>query len=229
MRESNNYWTISLISHMNKVHLYLTKDHIQNYYHTSWFQRGTMHMWPNREYPSHHWKTQNTVTHWSHVSPTSQKHLTLSTYYVWRILTDMGIPKQLIANLYHQQLNTEWTAVGESEWFSNWQGVRQGCILSPGLFYIFAEFIRDKPCKILTKWKELGFPWVDISTDLRYPDDTAFYTTPTDVMQQNVGLRKNSEEYGIFLNVAKTTWLITLWLTTTWLITLTWLIKTGCK
>ena len=56
----------------------------------------------------------------------------------------MGFPTHiimLIKNLYEQQQAAVRTAYGLSEWFSIGQGVRQGCILSPHLFNIYAEAI----------------------------------------------------------------------------------------
>ena len=56
----------------------------------------------------------------------------------------MGIPDHLICplrNLYAGQAATGRTGHGTTDWFQIGKGVRQGCILSPCLFNIYAEYI----------------------------------------------------------------------------------------
>ncbi|KAB0344195.1 hypothetical protein FD754_021121 [Muntiacus muntjak] len=56
----------------------------------------------------------------------------------------MGIPDHLIhllRNLYAGQEATVRTGHGTTEWFQIGKGVRQGCILSPCLFNLYAEYI----------------------------------------------------------------------------------------
>ena len=56
----------------------------------------------------------------------------------------MGIPDQLtclLRNLYSGQEATVRTGHGTTDWFQIGKGVRQGCILSPGLFNLYAEYI----------------------------------------------------------------------------------------
>ena len=56
----------------------------------------------------------------------------------------MGIPDHLIClarNLYEGQLATVRTAHGTTAWFQIGKGVRQGCILSPCFFNLYAEYI----------------------------------------------------------------------------------------
>ena len=63
---------------------------------------------------------------------------------LWRIMKEMGFSEHvtdLIRSLYHNQEATVRTESGDSEWFTIGQGVRQGCILSPYLFNIYAEYI----------------------------------------------------------------------------------------
>ena len=55
-----------------------------------------------------------------------------------------GIPDQLtylLRNLYADQEATVRTGHGTSDWFQIGKGVRQGCILSPCLFNLYAEYI----------------------------------------------------------------------------------------
>ena len=63
---------------------------------------------------------------------------------LWKILKEMGIPDHLICllrNLYAGQEATARTGHGTTDWFQIGKGVRQGCILSPCLFNLYAEYI----------------------------------------------------------------------------------------
>ena len=67
-------------------------------------------------------------------------------YYneLWKILKEMGIPDHLtylLRNLYADQEATVRTGHGTTDWFQIGKGVRQGCILSPCLFNLYAEYI----------------------------------------------------------------------------------------
>ena len=56
----------------------------------------------------------------------------------------MGIPDDLtclLRNLYAGQEATVRTGQGTTDWFQIGKGVHQGCILSPGLFNVYAEYI----------------------------------------------------------------------------------------
>jgi len=63
---------------------------------------------------------------------------------LWKILKEMGIADHLtclLRNLYADQQATVRTAHGTTDWFQIGKGVRQGCILSPCFFNLFAEYI----------------------------------------------------------------------------------------
>ena len=63
---------------------------------------------------------------------------------LWKILKEMGIPDHLICflrNLYAGQEATVRTGLGTTDWFQIGKGVCQGCILSPCLFNLYAEYI----------------------------------------------------------------------------------------
>ena len=62
----------------------------------------------------------------------------------WKILKEIGIPDHLICllrNLYAGQEATVRTGHGTTDWFQTGKGVHQGCILSPCLFNLYAEYI----------------------------------------------------------------------------------------
>ena len=63
---------------------------------------------------------------------------------LWKILKEMGIPDHLtclLRNLYAGQEATVRTGHGTIERFQMGKGVCQGCILSPCLFNLYAEYI----------------------------------------------------------------------------------------
>ena len=63
---------------------------------------------------------------------------------LWKILREMVIPGHLICllrNLYAHQEATVRIRHGTTDWFQIGKGVRQGCILSPCLFSLYAEYI----------------------------------------------------------------------------------------
>ena len=63
---------------------------------------------------------------------------------LWKILQEMEIPDHLtclLRNLCAGQEATVRTGHGTTDWFHIGKGVRQGCILSPCLFNLYAEYI----------------------------------------------------------------------------------------
>ena len=67
---------------------------------------------------------------------------------LWKILKEMGIPDHLtclLRNLYAGQEATVRTGHGTTDWFQIGKGVRQGYILSPFLFKLYAECIMRNP------------------------------------------------------------------------------------
>ena len=85
----------------------------------------------------------------------------------------MGIPGHLtclLRNLYTGQEATVRTRHGTMDWFQIGKGVRQGCILSPCLFNLYAEYIMrnakldEAQAGIKTSGRNIN--------NLRYADDT---------------------------------------------------------
>ena len=63
---------------------------------------------------------------------------------LWKILKEMGIPEHptsFLRNLYAGQEAKVRTGHATIDWFQIGKGVRQGCILSPCLFNLYAEYI----------------------------------------------------------------------------------------
>ena len=75
---------------------------------------------------------------------TMPKPLTVWITTNWKILKEMGIPDHitcLLRNLYAGQEATVRIGHGTTDWFQIGKGVCQGCILSPCLFNLYAEYI----------------------------------------------------------------------------------------
>ena len=96
---------------------------------------------------------------------------------LWKILKGMGIPDHLtclLRNLCTGQEATVRTGHGTTDWFQIGKGVHQGCILSPCLFNLCAEYI------MRNTGLEEAQAGIDISrrniNNLRYGDDTTLMT-----------------------------------------------------
>jgi len=76
-------------------------------------------------------------------SLTTPKPLTVWITTKWKILQEMGIPDHLtclLRNLYAGQEATVRTGHRTTDWFRIGKGVHQGCISSPCLFNLYAEY-----------------------------------------------------------------------------------------
>ena len=77
---------------------------------------------------------------------------------LWKILKEMGIPDHLtclLRNLYAGQEATVRTGYGTTDWFQIGKGVHQGCILSPCLFNLYAEYVmRNTGLGRSTSWNQ---------------------------------------------------------------------------
>ena len=79
-----------------------------------------------------------------HTHSISHEPLTVWIIGNWEILKEMGIPNHLtwlLKNTYAGQEATARTGHGTTDWFQIGKGVHQGCILSPCLFNLYAEYI----------------------------------------------------------------------------------------
>ena len=94
---------------------------------------------------------------------------------LWKILKEMGIPDHLtclLRNLYAGQETTDRTGHGTTDWFQIGKGVRQGCILSPCLFNLYAETYMHHE----KRWVQEAQAGIKIAgrniNNLKYADDT---------------------------------------------------------
>ena len=119
---------------------------------------------------------------------------------------EMGIPAHLtclLRNLYAGQEATVRTGHGTTDWFQIGKGVRQGCILSPCLFNLYAEYIVENAGLDEAQGGIKVSRW-NIN-NLKYADDTTLMTESEE--EQKSLLRKvkeESEKVGLKLNIQKT-------------------------
>ena len=101
------------------------------------------------------------------------KPLTVWIMTDWKILQEMGIPDHLtclLRNLYADQEATIRTGHGTTDWFQIGKGVHQGCILSPCLFNLYAEYIM-RNAGLIEAQAGIKIARRNIN-NLRYGDDT---------------------------------------------------------
>ena len=92
---------------------------------------------------------------------------------LWKIPKEMGIPDHLtclLRNLYAGQEATVRTGHGTTDWFQIKKGVHQGCIGSPYLFNLYAEYIM-KNTGLEETQARIKIAGRNIN-NLRYADDT---------------------------------------------------------
>ena len=91
---------------------------------------------------------------------------------LWKILKEIGIPDHLtclLGNLHAGQGATVRSGHGTKDWFQIGKGVGQGCILSPCLFSLYAEYIMRNAG--LGEAQD-GITIAGRNVNLRYADDT---------------------------------------------------------
>ena len=118
----------------------------------------------------------------------------------------MGIPGHLtclLRNLYADQEATVRTGHGTTDWFQIGKGVCQGCILSPCLFNLYAEYIMRN-----TGLDEVQ-AGIKISRrniyNLRYADDTTLMAESEDELKSLLmKVKEENGKVGLKLNVQKT-------------------------
>ena len=124
---------------------------------------------------------------------------------LWKILKGMGIPDHLtclLRNLYAGQEATVRTRHGTMDWFRIGKEVRQGCILSPCLFNLYAEYIR-RNAELDEARAGIKIAGRNIN-NLRYADDTTLMTeSEAELKSLLVKLKQESEKAGLKPNIQK--------------------------
>ena len=150
---------------------------------------------------------------------TMPKPLTVWITTNWKILKEMGIPDHLtclLRNLYAGQEATVRTGHGTTDWFQIGRGVRQGCILSPCFFNLYAEYI-IRNAELDETQANIKIAWRNIN-NLRYADDTTLMAESKENLKsllmkvkdesETVGLKLSIEETKIMASSPVTSWQI---------------------
>ena len=137
---------------------------------------------------------------------TMPKPLTVWITINWKILKEMGIPDHLTClfkNLYAGQEATVRTGHGTTDWFQIGKGVRQGCILSPCLFNLYAEYImRNAGLEETQAGIKIARRNIN---NLRYADDTTLMVESEEELKSHLmKVKEESEKVGFKLNIQKT-------------------------
>ena len=108
----------------------------------------------------------------------------------------------LLRNLYADQEATLRTGHGTTDWFQIGKGVRQGCILSPCLFNLYAQYI------MRNAWLEEAQAGIKIAgrniSNLGYADDTILMAESEEELKSLLKVKEESEKVGLKLNSQKT-------------------------
>ena len=149
-KECSNYRTIALVSHTSKVTLKILQTRLQQYVNQE-FQIFKLDFKKAEEseikLPTSDGslkKQESSRKTSTSALLTKPKPLTVWITTKWKILKETGIPDPLtylLRNLCAGQEATVRTGHGTTDWFQIGKGVHQGCILSPCLFSLYAEYI----------------------------------------------------------------------------------------
>ena len=132
------------------------------------------------------------------------KPLTVWITINWKILKEMGIPEHLICLLRHLYAGQEATVrTGHgTDWFQIGKGVRQGCILSPCLFNLYAEYIM-RNAGLEEAQAGIKIAGRNIN-NLRYADDTTLMAESEEELKSLLmKVKVESEKVGLKLNIQK--------------------------
>ena len=130
---------------------------------------------------------------------------TVSVLILWKILKEMGIPDHLtclLRKLYEGQEATVRNGHGKTDWFQIRKGICQGCILSPCLFNLNAEYIMrnagldEAQAKIKIAGRNIN--------NLRYADDTTLIESEEELKCLLMKVKEESEKFSLKLNIQKT-------------------------
>ena len=124
---------------------------------------------------------------------------------------EMGIPEHLtclLRNLYAGQEATVRTGHGTTDWFQIGKGIHQGCILSPCLFNLYAEYImrnaglEEAQARIkISRRKKKMIARRNIN-NLRYADDIILIAEREEELKSLLmKVKKESGKVGLKLNI----------------------------
>ena len=124
---------------------------------------------------------------------------------LWKIPKEMGISDHLtclLRNLYAGQEATVRTGRGTKDWFQTGKGIHQGCILSPCLFSLYAEYIM-RNARLDEAQAGIKIATRNINS-LRYANDTIVMAESEEELKRFLmKVKDESENLGLKLNIRK--------------------------
>ena len=123
---------------------------------------------------------------------------------LWKFLKEMGIPDHLtclLRNLYAGQEATVRTGHGTTDRFQIGKGVHQGCILSPCLFNLYAEYIM-RNAGLDEAQAGIKIAGRNIN-NLRYVDDTTLIAESEELKSLLMKVKEESEKADLKINIQK--------------------------
>ena len=125
---------------------------------------------------------------------------------LWKILQEIRMPDHLtclLKNLYAGREATVRTGHGTTDWFQIGKGVRQGCILSPCSFNLYAEYIM-RNAGLEEAQAGIKIAGRNIK-NLRYAEDTTRMAESEEELKSLLmKVKVESEKVGLNLNIQKT-------------------------
>ena len=125
---------------------------------------------------------------------------------LWKILKEIGIPDHLtcfLRNLCAIQEATTKTGHGKTEWFQIGKGAHQGCILSPCLLNLYAEYIM-RNAGLDEAQAGIKIARRNIN-NLRYADDiTLMAESEEELKSLLMKVKEENEKVGLKLSIQKT-------------------------
>ena len=207
-KECSNYRTIALISYTSKVMLKILQARLQQYV--------------NRELPDvqagfrkgRGTRDQIANIRWIIAKARDlQKNICFIDYAkafdcvdhnkLWEIMKEMGMPDKLtclLRNLCAGQEATVRTGHGTTDWFQIGKGERQGSVLSPYLFSLYAEYTM-RNARLDEAQAGIRVARRNIN-NLRYADDTTLVAESEEEQKSLlIKVKEESEKVGLKLNI----------------------------
>ena len=210
LKECSNYHTIALISHACDVRLKILQARLKQYVNCEL---------PNVQVGLEKAEESEIKLPTSIGSSKKQENSRKNIYFcfidyakafdcvdhnkLWKILKEIGILDHLtclLRNLDAGQEATVRTGHGTTDWFQISKGVHQGCVLSPYLFNLHAEYIMQN-----ARLDEAQ-PGIKIAgrniNNLRYADDTTLMAESEEELKSLLmKVKEESEKAGLKLNI----------------------------
>uniref|UniRef100_A0A670INZ9 Reverse transcriptase domain-containing protein n=1 Tax=Podarcis muralis TaxID=64176 RepID=A0A670INZ9_PODMU len=212
-KEWCNYRTIALISHASKVMLKILQGRLKQYVDRELPEvqagfrrgRGTRDQIANMRWIMEKAREFQKDIYFCFIDY-AKAFDCVDHSKLWQVLKEMGVPDHLICllrNLYVGQEATVRTGHGTTDWFKIGKGVREGCILSPCLFNLFAEFIM-RNAGLDESQAGIKIARRNIN-NLRFADYTTLMAESEEELKNLLmRVKEESAKYGMKLNIKKT-------------------------